>query len=82
MDDKYSTGNCVPPDIAHVRIYFIQQTLPEMNAIKFFEGYEENGWKTVTGKPVRNWKTEAAKYIWTLLEQDAGLRRKHFGKFH
>jgi hypothetical protein len=78
MANKLGAGSSIPPDIAHVRIYFIQQSLPEMNAIKFFEEYEENGWKTITGKPVRNWKTEAAKYIWTLLEQDPDLRRKHF----
>jgi hypothetical protein len=82
MAAKYGAGNCVPPEIHHVNIYFIQQSLPGMNASKFFNDYEENGWKTITGKPVKNWKTEATKYIWKLLEQDAELRREHFRRSH
>jgi hypothetical protein len=82
MDVKYGAGNCVPPDIHHVKIYFLQQSLPEMNATKFFHEYDKSGWKTVTSKRVKNWKTEAAKYIWRLLEQDPDLRRKHFRRSH
>lgn len=82
MDVNYGAGNSVPPNLAHVKIFFVQQSLAEMNASKFFHDYEESGWKTVTGKPVKNWKTEAAKYIWRLLEQDAYLRREHFRRPH
>lgn len=78
MDDNYSAEDVTRPNLAHVRIYFIQQSIPEINATKFFREYENDGWKTVTGKPIRNWKTEAARYIWKLLEQDAELRRKYF----
>jgi hypothetical protein len=82
MEDKFGAGIRIPPNIAHVKIYFIQQSLPEMIANNFLDEYQQNAWRTVTGKPVKNWKTEAAKYIWKLLEQDPDLRTKHFRRTH
>lgn len=82
MEVKCGAGNYIPPEIDHVKIFFIQRSLLEKNAIKFFDGYEENGWTTVRGKPVKNWKTEAAKYIWKLLEQDDEVRSRYFRRSH
>jgi hypothetical protein len=82
MNIKYGVGNCVPPDIHHVKIYFIQQSLSEMSAIKFFDEYEGKGWTTTSRKAVKNWKTEASEYIWKMLERDAELRREYFRTSH
>lgn len=38
-----------------------------VSAMKFFEYYEKNGWKTTEGEPIRNWKTMLK--VWNIKER-------------
>ncbi len=68
-------GCQIPPQIDHVKIYFDQQELPQ-EAEKFYSRHERSKWKTEIGNPVRNWKTEAAKWIWEIKLHNPHLRIK------
>lgn len=68
-------GTEIPPNPAHVHIYFDQQELPQ-EAAKFYAHYEQVGWQTDKGKPLNNWKTAATKWIWHLKLQRPYLRLK------
>jgi len=65
IDPRKGLGREVPPKIDHVKIYFDQQELPQ-EAEKFYHWHERSKWHTATGHPVKNWKTEAAKWIWEI----------------
>ena len=68
-------GSQIPPQIDHVKTYFDQQELPQ-EAEKFYSRHERRRWKTETGKPLKNWKTEAAKWIWEIKLHNPYLRIK------
>ncbi len=59
-------GRKVPPLFSLVEIYFQQQHCSTDDASLFFFYYEQRGWRTKTGQPVRNWKTHACEWIWKL----------------
>ncbi|EOZ95346.1 hypothetical protein A33Q_3266 [Indibacter alkaliphilus LW1] len=61
----YGVG--VPPDLHFVKIYFCQKGLTASRALKFYSHFEKIGWKTKTGKPVKNWKALANDWIWEFL---------------
>lgn len=71
-------GKQVPPDLKHVKIYFSQQLFSERRAIDFFCSQQNRGWLGKKGRPIRNWKTLAANWIWNILENDPYIRSKHF----
>ena len=53
----------------------------KVSAMKFFEYYQRNGWKTTEGEPVRNWRTMLK--IWDMKEKGetpAALATKKRGK--
>lgn len=66
LKQKQGLGIQVPPLEAHVKIYFDQQGMPEQQAEKFYRHYQNQHWKNDNGYPVRNWKTEASKWIWDI----------------
>lgn len=68
LNDKSNLGfsNEVPPLLTHVKIIFDQQELEEKEAILFFTYFQENGWQTKTGVPIKNWKHILDQWIWDL----------------
>lgn len=68
MDQKQKLGygNEVPPLLDHVKIIFDQQDFQEKDAIEFFDHFEERGWKTKSGVPIKNWKQIVDNWIWNL----------------
>ena len=69
-------GHQIPPLIGHVAIYFYQQSMALSDAQNFFQHYENMGWKTVTGKPQKNWKVLAKDWIYNAVQQAKLLERQ------
>jgi ribonuclease HI len=66
-------GGQIPPQIDHVKIYFDQQELPQ-EAETFYSQHDRGKWKTITGQPVKNWKTEAVNWIWEIKLRNPHMR--------
>lgn len=58
-------GNCMPPTLENLAIYFSQKGLPVKAAEGFYRYHKARKWKTQAGNPVRNWKTLANNWIWS-----------------
>ncbi len=69
-------GNQLPPIIGHVVIYFYQQSMSLPDAQNFFQHYEKMEWKTVTGRPQKNWKVLAKDWIYNTIQQTKLLERQ------
>ena len=69
-------GHQIPPLIGHVAIYFCQQSMPLPDAQRFFQHHENMNWKTVTGRPQKNWKVLAKDWIYNVVQQAKLLERK------
>jgi hypothetical protein len=76
-DDRYQgMGHNLPPLINHVGIYFLQQNLTLPQAQCFYQHYEKLEWKTVTGKPQKNWKVLAKDWIYNIIQNAKLLERR------
>ena len=69
-------GHQIPPLVGHVAIYFSQQNMALGEAQSFYQYHENLEWKTVTGKPQKNWKVLAKDWIYNVLQQAKLLERK------
>ncbi len=69
-------GHQIPPHIGHVAIYFSQQSMALPDAQSFFQHHEKMEWKTVTGKPQKNWKVLAKDWIFNAIQQTKLLERQ------
>ena len=69
-------GHNLPPLINHVAIYFLQQNLALPDAQFFYQHYEKLEWKTVRGKPQKNWKVLAKDWIDNIIQNAKLLERK------
>ncbi|EEF24806.1 conserved hypothetical protein, partial [Ricinus communis] len=67
-------GVTMPPSLVNVEIYFDQKGLFQA-AMDFFTAYQQNGWKSTYGRPIRNWKACAAEWIFNY-RQVIELRRR------
>lgn len=67
-------GNQVPPSFDHVQVYFLQRSLDKEEADRFYKFYSDVGWIGERGKPIRNWKTAAGKWIWNIMISNPYLR--------
>lgn len=63
-----SFGFNIPPDPVDVLIYFEQKDASEV-AQDFVDEQEKSGWKTKTGKPIRNWKVHASDWIFNYKQE-------------
>lgn len=77
LDSKSNSGygNEVPPQLDHVKIIFCHQELEEKDVIEFFNHFHENGWKTKTGVPIKNWKQILDQWIW---DMKTGVGKRNF----
>ncbi len=69
-------GHQLPPLIGHVAIYFYQLSMTLPDAQNFFQHYEKMEWKTVTGRPLKNWKVLAKDWIYNTIQQAKLLERQ------
>jgi hypothetical protein len=69
-------GYQIPPLIGHVAIYFNQHSMDLPEAKNFFQHYENMEWKTVTGRPQKNWKVLAKDWIYNRIQQAKLLERR------
>ncbi|WP_293872268.1 transcriptional regulator [Flavobacterium sp.] len=51
------------PKIEEVKIYFIEQNFPELEAIKFFNYFSSNGWLVGGKTPMVDWQAAAQNWI-------------------
>jgi len=68
-------GYEVPPDFDCVSIYFNQKGGAKI-AGNFFQYFQDCGWKTRTGAPVRNWKVAATDWIYDHCQMEKLTKRK------
>ncbi|NNU34410.1 hypothetical protein HK413_10220 [Mucilaginibacter sp. S1162] len=62
-------GCHIPPLVEHVAIYFLQQNMLLSDVQEFYRHYENRQWKTITGKPQKNWKVLATDWIYNAVQQ-------------
>lgn len=63
-----SFGFNIPPETVDILIYFEQKDAGEA-AKDFVDNQEKSGWKTKTGKPIRNWKVHASDWIFNYKQE-------------
>jgi hypothetical protein len=60
---KDKSGSFSPPKLEEVNNFFIEKKAPEIEAQKFFNHFESNGW-LVSGKtPMKNWQAAARNWM-------------------
>jgi hypothetical protein len=64
--EKSGLGIDIPPLKVHVLIYFIQKRSTEKEANLFFQQQEQRNWTDLNCRPIKNWKTLACDWIWTI----------------
>lgn len=53
----------MPPIQAEVSKFFAQENYPELEAQKFFNHFESNGWKVSGKTPMKNWNAAARNWM-------------------
>jgi hypothetical protein len=53
----------VPPPLEHVKIYFDEKNFPAVEAEKFFNYFESNGWLVGGRAKMKDWKAAARNWI-------------------
>ncbi|MBN2743955.1 MAG: hypothetical protein JXR39_08685 [Marinilabiliaceae bacterium] len=51
------------PPLEHVIIYFVEKNYPELEAEKFFNHFESNGWLVGGRSPMKDWKAAARNWM-------------------
>ena len=58
-----SGGLVSPPDIESIRKYFLEQSSFQIEADKFFNYFQSNGWKVGGKAPMQDWQAAARNWI-------------------
>jgi hypothetical protein len=61
--EKKSDIAFVSPSLEEVKQFFFENQYKESLAIRFFNGYNEAGWKDSKGNKIKNWK-QKAHHVW------------------
>ena len=69
-------GKQVCPSAMHVRIYLSQKGLEETTIEHILTTILTRGWKTQTGKPIKNWKQYLFQWQYILKDPRNQHRRK------
>jgi hypothetical protein len=56
-------GPGIPPSEEHVRIYFDEKGYPPVEAEKFFNYFQSNGWLVGGRSKMKDWKAAARNWI-------------------
>lgn len=62
-DQKEKKLKMIRPDLQSVREYFKEKNVPEIEAEKFFNYYESNGWLVGGTTPMKNWQAAVRNWI-------------------
>ena len=63
---KSKTSKTTPPTLELVQHYFKEKNKPDIEAQKFFNYFESNGWKIGGRTPMKNWKAAANNWMLNL----------------
>lgn len=77
MDGNTPFTNHIPPRIEEVKVYFNQRGVKECEAEAFFLFYEAKNWTSKRGNYLKNWKTIAYHWIWSIFRKDCQLFNRH-----
>lgn len=61
--NEESSVNAMPPPLEHVKIYFDEKNFPPVEAEKFFNYFESNGWLVGGRAKMKDWKAAARNWI-------------------
>lgn len=56
-------GSNIPPEFWEVKMYFEEKDSTILEAEKFFNHYESNGWLVGGNSPMKNWQASARKWL-------------------
>jgi hypothetical protein len=68
------------PTIENVKVYFLEQHFPELEAIKFFNYFSSNGWLVGGKTPMVDWQAAAQNWILNapkFISNEQSNRAKH-----
>ena len=60
---KKKNTKFIPPTLDLIQQYFIEKNKPGIEAEKFFNYFESNGWKIGGRSPMKNWKAAANNWM-------------------
>jgi hypothetical protein len=61
-EETHPSGS-IPPPLEHVKIYFDEKNFPAVEAEKFFNYFESNGWLVGGRAKMKDWKASARNWI-------------------
>jgi len=61
--NEESAVNSMPPPLEHVKIYFDEKNFPPVEAEKFFNYFESNGWLVGGRAKMKDWKAAARNWM-------------------
>ena len=62
-NDMSGYGPDIPPSEDHIKIYFSEKGFPPIEAEKFFNYYQSNGWLVGGKSKMKDWKAAARNWI-------------------
>jgi hypothetical protein len=62
-DVQVNTGLPTPPTLEQVLTFFKSENYPELEAQKFFNHFQSNGWKVAGKTPMNDWQAAARKWM-------------------
>jgi hypothetical protein len=62
-NDELSSSSTFPPSLEHVKIYFNEKSVSALEAEKFFNHFESNGWLVGGRSKIKDWKAAARNWI-------------------
>lgn len=63
VNKRNSRALVSPPDIAEVQNYFLEQKSSEIEAEKFYNYFQSNGWKVGGKAPMQDWQAVARNWL-------------------
>jgi hypothetical protein len=63
MNVETSEVNAMPPPLEHVKIYFDEKKFPAVEAEKFINYFESNGWLVGGRAKMKDWKAAARNWM-------------------
>lgn len=57
-------GKDIPPDLLHVKVWFLQNSSSEKMAIDFYRFYDKKKWCGGDHRKIRDWKMYAWYWFW------------------
>ncbi|HEY4786646.1 MAG TPA: hypothetical protein VIH57_11380 [Bacteroidales bacterium] len=62
-NEETNSSGSIPPPLEHVKIYFDEKNFPAVEAEKFFNYFESNGWLVGGRAKMKDWKAAARNWI-------------------